>query len=57
MQKFYRHFILYLVARQGTTALEYALLAAGIALAISGIVYSFGGDLYEFFYSGLEDVL
>jgi len=29
----------------GATAIEYALIAAGIALAIAGAVYAFGGQL------------
>ena len=47
----------YLTSEQGATALEYAIIAAGIALVISGAVYAFGGTLYEFFYAGLEDLI
>ena len=47
----------YLTAEQGATALEYAIIAAGIALVISGAVYAFGGTLYEFFYAGLENLI
>ncbi|MBL8640957.1 MAG: Flp family type IVb pilin [Alphaproteobacteria bacterium] len=33
----------------GATAIEYGLIAAGIALAISGAVWTFGGELKALF--------
>lgn len=39
----------YLTKEDGATAIEYGLIAAGIALAISGAVYAFGGDLTALF--------
>ena len=33
----------------GATAIEYGLIAAGIALAISGAVFIFGGELNTLF--------
>lgn len=33
----------------GATAIEYGLIAAGIALAISAAVFAFGGDLSALF--------
>ena len=34
---------------EGATAIEYGLIAAGISLAIVGIVFIFGADLNELF--------
>ncbi len=33
----------------GATAIEYGLIAAGIAVAIIGIVFTLGNDLADFF--------
>ncbi len=33
----------------GATAIEYGLIAAGIAVAIIGIVFAIGNDLVKFF--------
>jgi len=33
----------------GATAIEYALIAAGIALAIAVFIFAFGEELYAFF--------
>ncbi len=33
----------------GATAIEYGLIAAGIAVAIVGIVFAIGNDLVQFF--------
>ncbi|MDY0028919.1 MAG: Flp family type IVb pilin [Pseudobdellovibrionaceae bacterium] len=35
----------YQAKEDGATAIEYALIAAGIALAIAGAVWAFGGEL------------
>lgn len=35
----------YKTREDGATAIEYALIAAGIALAIAGAVYAFGDQL------------
>lgn len=34
---------------KGATAIEYGLIAAGIAVAISVVVFTFGGDLSDLF--------
>lgn len=36
-------------AQDGATAIEYGLIAAGIAVAISAVVFTFGGDLAGMF--------
>ena len=36
-------------AQSGATAIEYGLIAAGIAVAISAVVFTFGGDLAGMF--------
>lgn len=33
----------------GATAIEYGLIAAGVAVAISAVVFTFGGDLSGLF--------
>ncbi len=33
----------------GATAIEYALIAAGVSLAVAGFVFAFGDQLYAFF--------
>jgi len=40
----------------GATAIEYGLIAAGIAVAIAGVVFTFGEDLVELF-EGLSTTL
>lgn len=45
----YRH------SNEGATAIEYALIASGVALAILTAVFAFGDDLSNL-YSGLSDV-
>ena len=42
---------------RGATAIEYGLLAAGVALAIAGTVMAFGDAVYDVFYSELPAVL
>lgn len=41
----------------GATAIEYGLIAAGIAVAISVAVFAFGDQLYDLFYTDLETML
>ena len=36
---------------QGATAIEYGLLAAGVGVAIMGVVFTLGGDLSGMFSS------
>ncbi len=33
----------------GATAIEYSLIAAGVALAVSLFIFAFGEELYAFF--------
>ena len=42
MQKFFSN-------ESGATAIEYGLIAAGIAVAIIGIVFALGDELNDFF--------
>jgi len=35
--------------QSGATAIEYSLIVAGIALAISVFIFAFGEELYAFF--------
>jgi pilus assembly protein Flp/PilA len=42
---------------QGTTAIEYALMASGIAVAIAATVFSFGSDLKTTFYDKIAALL
>lgn len=44
------------VSEKGATAIEYGLIAAGIAVAISAIVFTFGDTLADMFESVNEDV-
>jgi pilus assembly protein Flp/PilA len=46
----------YMTREDGATAIEYGLIAAGIALAISGAVIIFGGQLNDLF-TDLGDML
>ena len=39
----------YMIQEDGATAIEYGLIAAGIALAISAAVVAFGDQLNELF--------
>ena len=41
----------------GATAIEYGLIAAGIALAISAAVFGFGDIVYDLLYSDLPGAL
>ena len=34
---------------RGTTSIEYALIAAGISLAVAGFIFVFGTDLADFY--------
>lgn len=45
----------WLNGNSGATAIEYSLIAAGIALAIAATVYAFGGTLYDVMYSRLPE--
>lgn len=39
----------FLRSEEGATAIEYGLIAAGIAVAISAVVFTFGDNLEELF--------
>lgn len=39
----------YMVSKDGATAIEYGLIAAGIAVAISAIVFTMGDNLVAMF--------
>lgn len=47
----------YIKSRKGATAIEYGLIAAGIALAIAVSVFLFGDTLNEMFFSQLPGAL
>lgn len=51
MMKLYAFKKAYLENRDGATAIEYGLIAAGISLAIATVVFSFGNQLVEVFNS------
>jgi pilus assembly protein Flp/PilA len=42
-------FAKFLAHQNGATAIEYGLIAAGIAVAISAVVFTFGADLAGMF--------
>jgi pilus assembly protein Flp/PilA len=42
---------------QGSTAIEYALVASGIAVAIAATVFSFGSNLKSTFYDKIAAIL
>ena len=42
-------FFNYIKCVQAATAIEYVMIAAGVALAILAAVFAFGGDLNEIF--------
>lgn len=42
-------YALFKADERGATAIEYGLIAAGIAVAISAAVFTFGGDLNTLF--------
>lgn len=46
----------YLKNEDGATAIEYGLIAAGIALAIAAVVFTMGDDLRDMFF-GMSDEL
>lgn len=46
----------YMADEKGATAIEYGLLAAGIALVIIGAVFAFG-DRLALLFSGMADAL
>lgn len=48
---------LYIKDKNGATAIEYALIAMFVSLAIAVAVFAFGQTLYDLFYSGLPDML
>ena len=39
----------FVCSEEGATAIEYGLIAAGIAVAISAVVFTFGGQLATLF--------
>ena len=43
--------------RRAATAIEYGLIAAGIALTIAGALFAFGDALHEMYFSGLAGAL
>ena len=49
MKKMFTKAYKYLKSEEGATAIEYGLIAAGIAVAIIGIVFALGSELNNFF--------
>lgn len=41
----------FMADKRGATAIEYGLIAAGIAVGISAVVFTFGDDLADLFTS------
>tara|TARA_R100001143_G_scaffold50523_1_gene45474 strand:+ start:349 stop:558 length:210 start_codon:yes stop_codon:yes gene_type:complete len=54
MKKLFAFREAYLKNEDGATAIEYGLIAAGIALAIAAVVFTMGDSLKEMFY-GMSD--
>lgn len=48
--------ISYIKSEKGATAIEYALIATGVSLAIAVSVYAFGDEMI-LLYAGLENIL
>ncbi len=46
-----------MVRNEGATAIEYGLIAAGVALAIAVSVFAFGDTVYNLLYEELPDAL
>lgn len=49
MIKFWANKKSFLKSEEGATAIEYGLIAAGIAVAISAVVFTFGDQLAQLF--------
>ena len=47
----------FLANQQGATAIEYALIAGGVAVAIASTVFSFGSTLKTTFYDKIAAIL
>ncbi|MBN8521955.1 MAG: Flp family type IVb pilin [Alphaproteobacteria bacterium] len=48
---------LWCLSQKGATAIEYGLIAAGIAVAIAASVFAFGDDVYNLLYDELPEAL
>lgn len=57
MVRLYVHIKSYIDTVNGATAIEYGLIAAGIALAISGAVILFGDSIKTLLYDDLPNAL
>ncbi len=57
MQRFLKNFRSWLSKNCATTAIEYTLLAAGIALAIATVVFTLGETVFTDFFTGAADML
>lgn len=49
MTKLLSHLQAFIANEKGATAIEYGLIAAGIAVGISAVVFTFGDDLNGLF--------
>lgn len=47
----------YIRSKRGATAIEYALIAAGVSLALIGVIFAFGDTVYTLLYEDLPDAL
>ena len=56
MTKLIAMFEAFAADKKGATAIEYGLIAAGIAVVISAAVFTFGGELNDLF-EGLSGTL
>ena len=50
-------FLIWAKDKNGASAIEYALLAAGISLAIAATVFIFGDELYATYFEDFPSVL
>jgi pilus assembly protein Flp/PilA len=47
----------FLSDRSGTTAIEYALIAAGVGATVAGAIYGVGSEVKSTFYDKLVNVI
>lgn len=57
MVQFFSLFVGFFSDKRGATAIEYALIAAGIAVAIAASVFAFGDSVSTLLYDDLPSAL
>lgn len=56
MSRLKSKFIYFIYDEKGVTAVEYGLIAAGLAVAISGVIFAFGDNLAAMLQASAEAV-